>query len=461
MSYFRRARGAADGTTRTRDLQQPDVETQTEPSVEKTSIADGAQLMTDQSETSYRDQDRSPPQDRSMSAEIMFLYQAVQQIQKDHDEVPSMLRTIDKRLAHVQRTMQSLQSPEQVEADEMKIKGLENDLKEANGRADEAMKRWRKAASKLGQQQPPTAVTDQLSDSDLISLISQLRYKIRAFAGQFFSGIFNSQNLELLRGDFSHYMLQDAKEGTHQYPSLLLSETKGPFVIQSFLWQVLNNEVFNRYHWAPKLRHAVESLQEASEQVDEKQGTIDAEQKFHIWRSTTANHALKWTSSSKRRAITDAAVIRCSRGIHEILKPVSRVSDEQSVLCDIRDILDAAIDLDQEICKHVAFMNWYFPKQSDSFTADIMRVEPGAPAATQGELVEIITAPALIKLRHSKSKFKLEDILLQSDVVCVSSSSSGGRETEIEPRPLNKSARSKSMPVAESSGSSNHARRGK
>ncbi|KAI0969939.1 hypothetical protein F4678DRAFT_437014 [Xylaria arbuscula] len=461
ISFFRQTRQNANSTART---QVSDLATMSNKSVESTreaSVTDTAPSVGDQLKMNDTDRNELPVQVNSMAAEMRNFHYALRQLQEHQDQVPSMFKSIDKRLVNIQHSMQSVRSPEEAEANKIKIMSLEQKLKQANANADEAMKRWKKAASKVNLQPSQTNAPDQLSDSDLISLAMQLRYKIRTFSAQFFSGSMSSRSQELPRGNYSKYMFNVAKTGADQYLPLLMSESKGSFMVQSFLWRVLHQEVFGCYLWAPQLRCAIDSLGRASKEVDEKRGAADTEREFHIWRSTTASQALRWMESVERVARTNSAVISCSENIYTVIGPFSRVSDNQFVMEGICDILDAAISLDQRICTQVALINWYFPSQLDPFRADTMKVELGAPNARPEELVDIVTAPALMKVTHTRHSLKPQNCLLESDVVCAPSSSSTRPHADRnypEPKPLHKSNRLRSLRVVEASGGSDQAK---
>jgi DNA repair exonuclease SbcCD ATPase subunit len=165
----------------------------------------------------------------NLRTEIKYVRDFIAQVQAKQDKVPDMIEQLGKELKDVRRSLKEMQQ------DKRKIVALQSELKGAKENANSASKKWKKAALKVAELQSQRNVTAQLSDSDLISRMLQLRYQIRAFLAQYFAGKPLAQPKDLPFNNLSQYMLEAADRGLGDYRLLLLLESRGPFVIQSFL----------------------------------------------------------------------------------------------------------------------------------------------------------------------------------------------------------------------------------
>jgi hypothetical protein len=102
----------------------------------------------------------------------------------------------------------------------------------------------------------------QLPDSDLVNAVKQLRYQIRNFSLQYFDGKAPEQPGDTPTQNFWKYMLETTVTGQDHH-AYLMSEAKGPVVIQSFLWRLLVGEIFEKFCWAPSLRESMTRVYEA------------------------------------------------------------------------------------------------------------------------------------------------------------------------------------------------------
>jgi hypothetical protein len=197
---------------------------------------------------------------REVPAKVDGLCTEMEYVHEAIDEVPSMIEQLSKQLAAVYRSLKEMQQ------DKQKVVALQKELKGANDKADAASKKWKKVASQVTELQSQRNVTAQISDSDLISRVSQLRYQIRAFSAQYFEGKPLAHPRDLSPNGLSRHIVEAADRGLGDYYSLLVSKSRGPFVIQSFLWDVLARAVFENYCWAPWLRTLMMRQDQASKQ---------------------------------------------------------------------------------------------------------------------------------------------------------------------------------------------------
>jgi hypothetical protein len=92
---------------------------------------------------------------------------------------------------------------------------------------------------------------------------------------------------------------------------------------------------------------------------------LNAKQEFQIWKSTTSTLALKWTEDKKGRARINTFVGFLFAKILNDIRPFVRTLIEEEILNNLREVLCYTIDLDQEICKQAARVDWIFPTQQN------------------------------------------------------------------------------------------------
>ena len=135
-------------------------------------------------------------------------------------------------------------------------------LQRTTATLEEVRKYWKKTASQLDQFRSQGTRLYQLSDSDLTTSVKRLRYDIRAFSLQYFAGKSHGQSGDLPAGDFWKYM-HETTPGSDDYQAYLMSQTRGPIVIQSFLWRLLAGEIFEKFCWVPWLKKSITQVYQA------------------------------------------------------------------------------------------------------------------------------------------------------------------------------------------------------
>ncbi|KAI1272590.1 hypothetical protein F5Y07DRAFT_300286 [Xylaria sp. FL0933] len=335
---------------------------------------------------------------------------------------------IDSLSADLQRSRKMLQQEiYKTTALEEALKETKADLNRSNGELQKVQKRWRKVASQLDQLQCKEAVSmHHLADSDLIGLIQQLRFLIQSFSVQYFSGRAPRQAREPLGIDnFTNYMPEAI--GSDEYCDYLLSDTKAPLIIQSFLWTFLVRYILGTFCWVPRLRDSMCNLYEALRPVEdglEASSGSDADRRFQTWKSTTFALILRSNQEKKDFTMNDTEckrlAYRISTEILSIISPFAR--NEKGILFDLQLIVEQAIALDQDMCTQATAFLWYFdtPQCQALFDTEYMEVDTGETMPRPGQHVELVIEPALVKrVNHTGKGSKTEDWLVKMTVTCV------------------------------------------
>ncbi|KAL4910297.1 hypothetical protein BDW74DRAFT_144795 [Aspergillus multicolor] len=121
--------------------------------------------------------------------------------------------------------------------------------------AEENWKLWKQTAREL-RKTKQTPSNYQVTDSQLTGLIQQLRYSIRDFAVQYFTGIPRSQLSRDARDTWDSCMVP-ATPGTTAYYDYIRSPSRCASIIQAMLWRLLNRRVFGCFVWAGKAGEAL------------------------------------------------------------------------------------------------------------------------------------------------------------------------------------------------------------
>lgn len=179
------------------------------------------------------------------------------------DELPGKIDGLSADMRSVLSAMRELQQ------DKHEKVALQKDLKEAQDKQQETtaalekvQKSWKKAASQLDQVRSQGMGQYQLSDSDLTASVKRLRYDIRAFSVQYFAVNAPRQSGDVPTGNFWRYMYETTP-GSDDYQAHLASETRGPIVIEAFLWRLLVGEIFGKFCWVPWLQESITRVYQA------------------------------------------------------------------------------------------------------------------------------------------------------------------------------------------------------
>ncbi|KAJ2997101.1 hypothetical protein NUW58_g768 [Xylaria curta] len=346
------------------------------------------------------------------------------------DAVFGKLDGLSEGMANVKTTLEGLQrdSHERVVL-QNNLKETQDSLNLTNERLREVEKAWKKAATHLNRMRSKEVGKCQLDDSSLVSLVMQLRFSIRNFSMQYFAGKLPLQQSRYAQvTGFKQYMLATIYTESRNYQTDLVSDTNRPTVMQSFLWRLLVGEIFEHFHWAPRLRESMtrvsKALQPAYENDTQQEASItpNAHSEFQSWKASTSNLIVK-SMEDEHRAKEDyhevgAFARRFSAQILESVRSFTNNLDDG--ILDLQLIIEDAISLDREICSQAAPVEWVFapPRSRTPFNSNTMELEIGEAESHPGEYVSVVTAPALTKRGRYTEKPSLEDRLLKMTVVC-------------------------------------------
>lgn len=321
----------------------------------------------------------------------------------------------------------------------------EKELSQRNIEVEDIRKRWKQVARELDKFRAQGQGFYQVTDHYLIDLATRLRYNIRSFAIQYFGGELH-RNVRMERTDFWDRYMTDA---TPDYEAYLASPGRRPSIIQSFLWKVLEGQIFGRFLWAGRASKHVRNLcqllrpRECGHEVTYEDDTMltfiiqggqseagpesrpdpEAERKFQMWSATTIGllfDSIDVKEESEAYNHTRNAKEYILEGIRETIDPFLWSQDE-GYQHQILGILDNALALDKEISRQVARVDWVFgiKKTSAMFDPTAMELEKGEKPSMANQQVLLVVAPAMKKRGKSTGEdFKVESMLLRMEVSC-------------------------------------------
>lgn len=123
-------------------------------------------------------------------------------------------------------------------------------------------------------------------------------------------------------------------------------------------------------------------------------------------------------SSNERKVLCG----RKSSEILDFLSPLSGNLNREILLNELQLIVDNAISLDGVICRQESSFYWHFePLQYQvPFNPDLMQPDWGEPVPEADQSVDLVTAPALVKIRKQTGKDNV--CLVEMAVSCTLSS---------------------------------------
>lgn len=274
---------------------------------------------------------------------------------------------------------------------------------------------------------PRSSVIYKSEEKTLVEELLALRYEIRNWTEEYFSGPLSSRK----KRPHVHSAKDMFENLTDNYSTYLKHTQDRPLLIQAYLWNKMQQRIFNNllsgcgYFWAGKLgdrklRPINDTLRKAVKNEE------DAEE-YHRWRALTVNLLVPQVDGKWRPTFDAAPVLKrisrfCSR-LRRKLRPWStqslRDGKEQ-----LRTIVSAAVALDLKMKRqHAEYRFPTFvggsPDQLhgygfyDSEMEDIY-IDDGKPRR-----VELCLAPALERCGNANGYvFDQNFILVKADVSC-------------------------------------------
>jgi hypothetical protein len=308
-------------------------------------------------------------------------------------------------------------------ADKKKLKAKEKQLEK---RLRDIKIRWKSTAKELDGLRAQGRGFYQITDAYLEELIARLRYNIRNFAIQYFSGAL-AKPLRIVPNLLWENCMEPITEGTGVYLDHLKSLDQRASVVQAFLWRILVRHVFNQFRWAGSASHSILELYEALENPTRasRMSTANADgvKRFHIWRGTTVGLLLGSMDDEKLRS-ADVRVEKFKSDLFEDVDAclgLMRSGRHEDFMNSFRDLIDEAIILDKEISQQVSCVVWTFENKAGSWTLDpiSMELESGkSPAGGDSEVAFVVCPGVLKQGKSSGEDFDKITWLLKMEVTC-------------------------------------------
>ncbi|KAL4790416.1 hypothetical protein BDV19DRAFT_394083 [Aspergillus venezuelensis] len=301
---------------------------------------------------------------------------------------------------------------------------LESERERAATQAEENWKLWKNTAREL-RKVKGTPTHHQVTDSQLTSLIQQLRYSIRDFAVQYFRGVPQSRVSEDKLDIWNSYMGRTTP-GTNAYQEYIRSPGRCSSVIQAMLWRLLDDRVFGKFAWAGKAGDSLCNLRYYLKHGLRQEGFSDPdlERKYQMWSAEATALILQmcdFTEGSqeyRRVQITRKEIREDFFSLAEQYLSARSTAPGQ----DFRRILDAAMALDREIHRQAARISWEFlrPDAHFGFDLKLMEVEKGEQRPKPNQRVLLVVAPGVTKRGRSDGQdFQAEEqLLVPMEVSC-------------------------------------------
>ncbi|KAL4736401.1 hypothetical protein BDV11DRAFT_172931 [Aspergillus similis] len=342
-----------------------------------------------------------------------------------------------RQLANTAEELQRLQF-EQTES-RKKIQDLERQLEEQRAlteeilnerdkvaaQAEENWKLWKQTARELRKaKQAPSHY--QVTDSQLTGLVQQLRYSIRDFAVQYFTGIPRSQ-VSRDRLDVWDSCVISTTPGTNAYQEYIRSPSRCASIIQAIVWRLLDRRIFGSFVWAGKAGESLCDLRFYLKYASRHDPAPDPdlERKFQIWSSEASALILQmcdFTEGSQeyKRVQSTRKEIR-----EEFWSIAAQYLSTRSNAPgqDFRRILENAIALDREIHRQAARVTWEFPPEDGHvrFNPKFMESEKGQQRPRIDQQVFLVVAPGVTKRGKSDGQDfgGEEQLLVPMEVSCL------------------------------------------
>lgn len=284
--------------------------------------------------------------------------------------------------------------------------------------------RWKQTAKELNSLRAQGQGFYQVTDNYLEGLVTRLRYNIRSFAIQYFSGKLSK--------------IPDFEKNSvwQQCMDVVIEKAKGQLdftsdkrilMVQAFFWRILVNRIFYKYKWAGtnagSMRQIHDALNVRPTSNQPSPAEIETIKKANIWRATTVGLLL----DSQNRSQTGPNQF-AERWKDDLFKdidvnlrriqPVYHEDYKQSFF----EIMEEALVLDKEICRQVSGVEWILAERVGSrgwpFDPVTMELEGGGVPAKSDQA--LVIAPGVRKQGKSSGEgFEILAWLLKMEVICV------------------------------------------
>ncbi|KAK0641360.1 hypothetical protein B0T16DRAFT_393654 [Cercophora newfieldiana] len=306
-----------------------------------------------------------------------------------------------------------------LEAERQRTEEVETELQEKSLEALDLQKRWKQAARELNTIRSQDQGFYTVTDDHLIKLAGGLRFSIQNFSIQYFEGTTSEceSSGEVSETEYFANIIESMKT----FWVDVFSEERHS-TIQAFLWRVLVDKVFDNFRWLGEISHQMRAVHEMLRPKWQRDASYsehrdcDAERKFQVWRASTSVLLIDSVlSSTENGEVTDELLTE----LHRFLQPLSTAHDTHGFDQELQHIYDDAINLDKEICRQVARIEWQFPcnEQVLDFDPQCMVLQKGQEQLPTAEEVRLVIAPRMVKRGKSTGQgFETENQLLPMEV---------------------------------------------
>ncbi|KAL4962024.1 uncharacterized protein BDV14DRAFT_112200 [Aspergillus stella-maris] len=322
-----------------------------------------------------------------------------------------------RKIKELETTIASNPSPDSVRALERSLQAesaqkdrAQADLAKRTKELDDMRKRWKQAARELDKTQSQNQGFYTVTDNYLIDLTMQLRYNIRNFAIQYFGSDGKEKVGKFEKGkEWEKYMATTTPESS-DCEVFLLSEWRSS-VIQAFIWRFLVGQVFDHFRWAGETGITMRNMclflrPEGQYQDSTEEINADEERKFQIWLASTTALILEAGvdphAAGKFKEQNGGKVAALVDKVRALLDPFATTANK-AYYHELAKILEECINLDREICRQVARVEWVFPDPGKEvqYDAKSMKLVTGEKLAVDKKKdiqpVRLVVCPAMKK----------------------------------------------------------------
>ncbi|KAI1170295.1 hypothetical protein F4777DRAFT_569798 [Nemania sp. FL0916] len=275
-------------------------------------------------------------------------------------------------------------------------------------------------------------VSNQSADDEIIQKAMTLRISIRDFALLYFEGSIDQSAISPKSLEALNEYLRIPPDYLTNYITTASTRVN---VVRAFIWAYLCENVFNRFSWTWQgAGIAFHDMCGFLDVLVGEPGNRDSQglRKFHTWRANTAGLLAEAMSLDEATANSDCQQLikQWSNHISQLIRPF-RTSRDQEYRQGLESIIFQSVELDREICKQVAQMQWTIHDDLPcTFDPRSMEVELGQEQNSNNGVVTLVLGPGLVKRgKSSGDRFDLKERLLKTQVFYDSSSGDVAEET--------------------------------
>ncbi|KAL4975890.1 hypothetical protein BDW66DRAFT_151615 [Aspergillus desertorum] len=333
----------------------------------------------------------------------------LQQLQTEHAELKKKIQDLERQVDE-QRALTEV---------------ILHERDKAAGQAEENWRLWKQTAREL-RKAKQTPRHYQITDSQLTGLIQQLRYSIRDFAVQYFTGIPRSQ-VSKDRRDIWDSWVVSTTPGTIAYQDYIRSPSRCASIIQAMLWRLLDRRVFGNFVWAGKAGESLCDLRFYLKYASRHDPTLDPdlERKFQVWSSEASSLILQMCDLAEGSQEYKRVQSACKEIREDFWSIAAQYLSTRSSAPgqEFRSILDKAMTLDREIHRQAARVAWEFPPEDAHvlFNPMFMEAEKGEQRPKVDQQVLLVVAPGVTKRGKSDGRDfgGEEQLLVPIEVSCL------------------------------------------